>query len=173
MKTADTATEDMAVGGKLLKRTARVTVEYGAELSKAEHAKKLTKPDEVMSQAVEGKATTSGVTAPTAAAAMDHAAKTTSRGSSTTVPPTGKDQAVLIGVSRGADSKVAVDGVQLADQVQDSSTPSLKLPKELEHLQHFQHPLNFGGVIPGVYRSSFPKTEDYPFLKQLGLKTVV
>ncbi|KAK5997726.1 putative tyrosine-protein phosphatase DSP2 [Cladobotryum mycophilum] len=34
-------------------------------------------------------------------------------------------------------------------------------------------PLNFGLVIPGVYRSSYPKAEDYDFLQDLKLKTVV
>lgn len=33
---------------------------------------------------------------------------------------------------------------------------------------------NFGEVITGnVYRSSFPRTEDYQFLQSLGLKTIV
>ncbi|KAL5087394.1 hypothetical protein Trisim1_007794 [Trichoderma cf. simile WF8] len=34
-------------------------------------------------------------------------------------------------------------------------------------------PVNFGLVVPGVYRSSYPKKEDYPFLKSLKLKTIV
>ncbi|KAK0652107.1 tyrosine phosphatase family-domain-containing protein [Cercophora newfieldiana] len=34
-------------------------------------------------------------------------------------------------------------------------------------------PLNFGIVVPGVYRSSFPQTEDYSFVEGLKLKTVV
>lgn len=34
-------------------------------------------------------------------------------------------------------------------------------------------PVNFGLVVPGVYRSSYPKAEDYDFLKDLKLKTVV
>ncbi|EFY91095.1 tyrosine phosphatase [Metarhizium acridum CQMa 102] len=34
-------------------------------------------------------------------------------------------------------------------------------------------PVNFGVVFPGVYRSSYPKPEDYDFLGSLGLKTVV
>lgn len=34
-------------------------------------------------------------------------------------------------------------------------------------------PINFGVVVPGVYRSSYPKPEDYDFLKNLGLKTVM
>ncbi|KAG6005004.1 hypothetical protein E4U21_000577 [Claviceps maximensis] len=35
------------------------------------------------------------------------------------------------------------------------------------------HPINFGLVIPGVYRSSYPKPEDHEFLGGLKLKTVV
>ncbi|KAJ6439429.1 tyrosine phosphatase [Purpureocillium lavendulum] len=34
-------------------------------------------------------------------------------------------------------------------------------------------PANFGLVIPGVYRSSYPKPSDYAFLQNLKLKTVV
>lgn len=34
-------------------------------------------------------------------------------------------------------------------------------------------PTNFGVVFPGVYRSSQPTPDDFVFLQQLGLKTVV
>lgn len=34
-------------------------------------------------------------------------------------------------------------------------------------------PINFGVVVPGVYRSSYPKADNYDFLKGLKLKTVV
>lgn len=34
-------------------------------------------------------------------------------------------------------------------------------------------PNNFGTVVPGVYRSSYPQEADYPFLQKLGLKTIV
>ncbi|KAH6889459.1 tyrosine phosphatase family-domain-containing protein [Thelonectria olida] len=34
-------------------------------------------------------------------------------------------------------------------------------------------PLNFGIVIPGVYRSSYPKSSDFEYIASLGLKTVV
>ncbi|TWU73881.1 hypothetical protein ED733_002302 [Metarhizium rileyi] len=34
-------------------------------------------------------------------------------------------------------------------------------------------PTNFGVVVPGLYRSSYPKPENYDFLASLGLKTVV
>lgn len=34
-------------------------------------------------------------------------------------------------------------------------------------------PTNFGTVVPGVYRSSYPQEADYPFLQKLGLKTIM
>lgn len=34
-------------------------------------------------------------------------------------------------------------------------------------------PENFGLVVPGVYRSSYPKPDNYRFLQGLKLKTVV
>ncbi|KAL3427702.1 tyrosine phosphatase family protein [Phlyctema vagabunda] len=34
-------------------------------------------------------------------------------------------------------------------------------------------PLNFGNVIPGIYRSSFPQAKDYEYLRALRLKTIV
>ncbi|KAF5231101.1 hypothetical protein FANTH_13526 [Fusarium anthophilum] len=34
-------------------------------------------------------------------------------------------------------------------------------------------PHNFGVVIPGVYRSSFPRSHDFEYIKGLGLKTIV
>ncbi|KAK4242186.1 tyrosine phosphatase family-domain-containing protein [Achaetomium macrosporum] len=34
-------------------------------------------------------------------------------------------------------------------------------------------PANFGVVVPGVYRSSFPRSEDYAFIEGLKLKTIV
>lgn len=34
-------------------------------------------------------------------------------------------------------------------------------------------PINFGTIVPGVYRSSYPQETDYPFIQKLGLKTIV
>ena len=34
-------------------------------------------------------------------------------------------------------------------------------------------PVNFGIVVPGVYRSSYPATEDYAFIRDLKLKSIV
>lgn len=79
------------------------------------------------------------------------------------------------GISRGGDPYGGTGSIKLADQVQDppkQANPNLKSHK-LDGLNQDDRPLNFGEVLPGVYRSSFPRTEDYPFYKKLGLKTVV
>ncbi len=34
-------------------------------------------------------------------------------------------------------------------------------------------PTNFGIVVPGIYRSSFPQSEDYDFIERLKIKTIV
>ncbi|KAG8164252.1 hypothetical protein KVR01_006170 [Diaporthe batatas] len=34
-------------------------------------------------------------------------------------------------------------------------------------------PANFGTVVPGIYRSSYPKDADYAFLQKLKLKTII
>ncbi|KAF3765514.1 hypothetical protein M406DRAFT_321977 [Cryphonectria parasitica EP155] len=34
-------------------------------------------------------------------------------------------------------------------------------------------PINFGTVVPGVYRSSYPQEADYPFIEKLGLRTII
>ncbi|OLN87292.1 putative tyrosine-protein phosphatase [Colletotrichum chlorophyti] len=34
-------------------------------------------------------------------------------------------------------------------------------------------PANFGVVVPGVYRSSYPKPDDFGFIRNLGLKSIV
>ena len=34
-------------------------------------------------------------------------------------------------------------------------------------------PHNFGVVVPGVYRSSYPTPPDFNFIQNLGLRTIV
>ena len=49
-----------------------------------------------------------------------------------------------------------------------------KEPDVLSHrLNSRRCPVNFGIVVPGVYRSSYPRPQDYPFIKDLGLKTIM
>lgn len=40
-------------------------------------------------------------------------------------------------------------------------------------MEAISRPENFGEVFPGVYRSTYPKTHDYEFFRNLGLKTIV
>lgn len=168
-----------AVGNVVSKRTARATVEYGTESEAPEHnvkrLAKSTKAGESASQKVESMASTSGVIASTAAT-MDGSSGSYSRRGSI-VGRTSADLADMKGVPRGGESYTVADGFKLPGQVQVQDPPnhansSLKSHK-LDGLQQDDRPLNFGEVLPGVYRSSFPKTEDYPFYKKLGLKTVV
>ncbi|KAM0277584.1 hypothetical protein ACHAQH_005703 [Verticillium albo-atrum] len=55
--------------------------------------------------------------------------------------------------------------------------PALPLvPADLSFKRHVPEegrPVNFGIVVPGVYRSSYPKGEDFDFVKNLGLRTIV
>ena len=45
---------------------------------------------------------------------------------------------------------------------------------ELEYsLPPGARPTNFGIVVPGIYRSSFPQSEDYAYIERLKLKTIV
>ncbi|KAG5940942.1 hypothetical protein E4U60_000239 [Claviceps pazoutovae] len=50
-----------------------------------------------------------------------------------------------------------------------SFSDSSRHPKPVSN----KHPVNFGPVIHGVYRSSYPTPEDFPFLSSLKLKTIV
>ncbi|KAJ2906972.1 hypothetical protein MKZ38_009835 [Zalerion maritima] len=73
----------------------------------------------------------------------------------------------------------------------DLPLPSLGIPSETSRLlragafvpperenvapsmDHETRPFNFGTVIPGVYRSSYPQEHDYRFIKSLGLRSIV
>lgn len=53
-------------------------------------------------------------------------------------------------------------------------TESSTLSKEsTEDDQISGQPKNFGIIIPGIYRSSYPQEADYPYLEKLGLKTIM
>lgn len=50
---------------------------------------------------------------------------------------------------------------------------AFRSPGPHEVLPPAGRPLNFGIVVPGVYRSSFPQAGDHEFIEALRLKTVV
>ena len=49
-----------------------------------------------------------------------------------------------------------------AQVLPQSNTPEMYIP-----------PLNFSMVIPGVYRSGYPSKKNFPFLKKIGLKSIL
>lgn len=46
-------------------------------------------------------------------------------------------------------------------------------PMEFPEAPLAGRPVNFGIVVPGVYRSSYPQREDYAYIQRLQLKTLV
>lgn len=46
-------------------------------------------------------------------------------------------------------------------------------PTEYPEAPMMGRPVNFGIVVPGIYRSSYPQREDYAYLETLKLKTLV
>lgn len=87
---------------------------------------------------------------------------------------------------RPTDVQQEVDSLELDSpgrtdyELQDAFHPPTTTQKlsysvhELEkNLPTESRPANFGIVVPGVYRSSFPQSEDYAFIQGLKLKTIV
>ncbi|KAG5984596.1 hypothetical protein E4U55_004147 [Claviceps digitariae] len=64
---------------------------------------------------------------------------------------------------------------KLSASASSSSSSSSTISDSLDHPRPAANrlPINFGLVVPGVYRSSYPKPEDHQFLSSLKLKTVV
>ncbi|KHN94812.1 tyrosine phosphatase [Metarhizium album ARSEF 1941] len=62
-----------------------------------------------------------------------------------------------------------------AENTATSMSPSTSVSDSLDCLVPGSNgrPINFGVVFPGVYRSSYPKPQDYHFLGDLGLKTIL
>jgi tyrosine-protein phosphatase SIW14 len=181
MKTADIpdSIEDMAVAGKVVsKRTARAFVEYGMEKETSEHyTTKLqvsTKHAETRPEGTQNMASTTSVIGPAAAAmdgAITHGGSSNSnyRRASTTAASADMDLSDVLGVPRGGASEMGSGDIEPANHTQDSTTTVSRS----ESPQEDGRPINFGLVLPGIYRSSYPQTRDYPFLESLHLNTVV
>lgn len=53
-------------------------------------------------------------------------------------------------------------------------TPALSVRSAHERLRSFLPPANYGAVLPGsIYRSSYPREENYEFLKDVKIKTIL
>ncbi|KAH7320818.1 tyrosine phosphatase family-domain-containing protein [Stachybotrys elegans] len=71
----------------------------------------------------------------------------------------------LVGASWAAEQTVAVTSTSFSAMVSRNT--------ELSTIPHLGRPQNFGIVLPDIYRSSYPKPEDYDFLRKINLKTIV
>ncbi|EGX93890.1 tyrosine phosphatase [Cordyceps militaris CM01] len=89
-------------------------------------------------------------------------------------------------ITGARDFTLEKSGMQPAVSLPKSSSPNMdptaKLPTLLPTIhQSVEYPvvpldgrpLNFGVVVPGFYRSSYPKQHDFDFIKSLKLKTIV
>ncbi|KAL2146077.1 hypothetical protein VTI28DRAFT_5170 [Corynascus sepedonium] len=89
-------------------------------------------------------------------------------------------------IIHAADLQLEVDTLELALPERDSlgvrdafhpPTAQQQFPYSIHELEKSlpteRRPANFGIVVPGVYRSSFPQSEDYAFIEGLKLKTIV
>ncbi|KAK8026066.1 Tyrosine-protein phosphatase DSP1 [Apiospora arundinis] len=67
--------------------------------------------------------------------------------------------------------KIANRHVTCPPAIPDADSASLNISRSLETAVPL--PLNFGCVIPGVFRSSYPQAQDLAYLSKLKLKTIV
>lgn len=74
----------------------------------------------------------------------------------------------------GRDSRLTHPVLALGELPASISLPSIAAGHTSRHtIPKAGRPANFGVVVPGVYRSSYPTYEDFGFVKELGLKTIV
>ncbi|KAF5680557.1 SIW14-like tyrosine phosphatase [Fusarium heterosporum] len=93
------------------------------------------------------------------------------------------DEALLVGRdssntsrSQGLASVNMEHSISASSRTSDSSASSISAyqPQSTEYIAPLNgRPHNFGIVVPGVYRSSFPRSHDFEYIKGLGLKTIV
>jgi tyrosine-protein phosphatase SIW14 len=79
------------------------------------------------------------------------------------------DQSWPVGIDAAADWSIH-------SEIRSSSLPGhskADWSAELPTSPRSDRPANFGVVVPGIYRSSYPKPDDYDFVKNLQLKTMV
>lgn len=156
----------MSVGVKVVvsKRSARPYIEDGMEKETHQYQVKRTIKHDEMELDEQDKRNTSRVTSQGSQSSLES--------SPLVHPATGEQE---------------VDALSLGDHGRRASSPEIRdafhPPTTNKHVYPMHdleerlpvegRPANFGMVVPGVYRSSFPTSEDYPFIETLKLKTIV
>jgi tyrosine-protein phosphatase SIW14 len=181
---------DLEMAGVVVsKRSTRGTVEYGKEGESKEHqsmAKKPSKPSNISHEETQD-SRVAGLRGRSSSVSYEgceqfgdalfrDVAKAEYRASfTTTTRPSTQPDALEI---QGRSSRMSPDDA-FGDVERATGNSSRKAPNSQEAKSHLVtlptegQPTNFGTVVPGVYRSSYPQSEDYPFLEKLGLRTVV
>jgi tyrosine-protein phosphatase SIW14 len=70
-------------------------------------------------------------------------------------------------------SSVVSAAMSQAKELASVVAPAIAIQSDVVALPLDGRPHNFGVVVPGVYRSSYPKPEHYKFIQDLQLKTMV
>ena len=161
----------MALAGKVVsKRSARMYIEDETEKQPAEYQpKRMSFYDEGKTEHLNGKDSTS-----TATSQNGQSSRQTSLEVSPMISAVGEEAQVETIPLEALDEKEykgKLGAVDVFESVQGYAAFADPGPHEI--LPTVGRPANFGIVVPGVYRSSFPQAEDYPFIEALKLKTVV
>lgn len=82
----------------------------------------------------------------------------------TTAEESGDKDLESVAMSRQSSSQSQKSSVSIASDISTNVSVEKKPTGQ---------PTNFGTVVPGVYRSSYPQEADYPFIQKLGLKTIM
>ncbi|KAK3344250.1 tyrosine phosphatase family-domain-containing protein [Lasiosphaeria hispida] len=166
----------MAVGGKAVsKRSTRIYVEDGMEKDTSEYQSKKMNMNE---ETVPDGPTKRKNSVSTATSQSTQTSRQTSRQASVELSPliyAEKTDQLLDDISpeslEAGGRQGYPEAVQVFGSVQAHS--AFTTPGPYEILPAAGRPINFGVVVPGVYRSSFPQAGDYDFVEALKLKTVV
>lgn len=74
----------------------------------------------------------------------------------------------------GHDHECSIFCMSQTSESRGTVTPALSIRSAHERLRSLIPPANYGAVLPGsIYRSSYPKEENYAFLKDVKIKTIL
>ncbi|ROV93050.1 hypothetical protein VPNG_09432 [Cytospora leucostoma] len=78
-----------------------------------------------------------------------------------------------VDMQRSISGQSSVESLESWKSTSSATTESSLLTESTSVNTSPGQPINFGTVVPGVYRSSYPREEDYEFIQKLKLKTIV
>lgn len=76
-------------------------------------------------------------------------------------------------MQRSQSGQSSLKSLRTQTSVSSLATENSTSKEPVESRNILGQPANFGTVVPGIYRSSYPKEADYAFLQKLKLKTIM